>query len=150
MFFGNQNDYEECSCLDKKIKECLDYAKTHDLREMKPGSYEIDGDRLSVNIMEYETVSPEERFWEAHKKYGDLHLMIDGTERIDLNFLDYLEQGDYVEKDDYQKLEGKPNSHVILTEGDFLYCGFRDGHRTGIMTDQREKIKKAVFKIRLS
>ena len=79
MIFGNMDHVEEFPYLEKGIKECFEYAKTHDLASFEKGSHEIDGDRLFVNIVEYTTTTPEERFWEAHKKYLDVHVMLRGT-----------------------------------------------------------------------
>ena len=87
MIFGNIKNIEEFAYLEEKIKECFEYAKTHDLASYEKGSHEIDGERLFVNIVEYETTTPENRFWEAHKNYLDVHFMIHGTEQIDLNFI---------------------------------------------------------------
>ena len=67
MIFGNINNLSEFPFLEEQVKECFEYAKTHDLASYEKGSYEIDGDRLFVNIVEYTTTTPEERFWEAHK-----------------------------------------------------------------------------------
>lgn len=83
MIFGNINNLSEFPFLEEQVKECFEYAKTHDLASYEKGSHEIDGDRLFVNIVEYTTTTPEERFWEAHKNYLDVHVMIHGNEQID-------------------------------------------------------------------
>lgn len=150
MIFGNIRDLQDYSYLEKGILECFAYAGEHDLKTYEKGSYEIDGDRVFVNIVEYETTTPENRFWEAHRQYLDLHLMLDGKEQIDLNFIDNLEQGSFVEKDDFLPLEGESNSHVVLRNGDFLICCPKDGHRTAVQAKQPEKIKKAIFKVRIA
>lgn len=149
MIFANISNLEEYSFLDKKIKECFDYYKENDLKDFAKGSYPIRGDELFVNIVEYETTSPENRFWEAHKDYLDLHIMLDGREDIALNFIGNMNLGDYIKEDDYQKLEGEKNSLVTLEEGDFLICFPNDGHMTAIAHGKEEKIKKAIFKIKI-
>lgn len=53
MIFGNVNNMEEFPFLEEQIKECFEYAKTHDLASFEKGSHEIDGERLFVNIVEY-------------------------------------------------------------------------------------------------
>ena len=68
MIFGNRNHISEFSFLEDSVKECFTYAKEHDLASYEKGSHEIDGERLFVNIVEYETTTPENRFWEAHKE----------------------------------------------------------------------------------
>ena len=122
MIFGNINNLSKFPFLEEQVKECFEYAKTHDLASYEKGSHEIDGDRLFVNIVEYTTTTPEERFWEAHKNYLDVHVMIHGNEQIDLNFIQNMELKDFVEKDDFLPMDGEKNSSVVLTDGDFLIC----------------------------
>lgn len=149
MIFGNKDHLEEFSFLEEQVKECFDYAAGHDLASFEKGSHEIDGDRLFVNIVEYTTTTPEERFWEAHRNYLDLHLMLHGTEQIDLNFIQNMCLKEFVEKDDFLPMDGEKNSSVILRDGDFLICYPSDGHRTAVAVDGPETIKKAIFKIRI-
>ena len=149
MVFGNIRDLKEYSYLEKDVLKCFEYAKTHDLINFKNGSHEIDGDDLFVNIVEYETTTPENRFWEAHRQYLDLHFMLRGSERIDVNFIDNMQQQEFLEQDDFLPLEGNPNSHVVLTEGDFLLCYPKDAHRTALQIKEPTAIKKAIFKIKV-
>lgn len=149
MIFGNVQNLEEYPFLEEQVKECFEYAKAYDLAGYEKGSHEIDGDRLFVNIVEYETVAAEERFWEAHKNYLDVHLMLHGTEQIDLNFIQNMDVKEFVPKDDFLPMDGKKNSSVILRDGDFLICYPSDGHRTAVAVNDSEKIKKAIFKVRI-
>lgn len=149
MIFGNIKNLEEYSFLEDKIKECFTYAKENDLISLDAGRHDIKADELFVNIVEYETTNPGNSFWEAHKDYLDLHLLLDGKEQIDLNFLKNMTLGDYIKEEDYQKIEGDKNSSVILNQGDFLICYPNDGHMTAISVDKPQKIKKAIFKIKI-
>ncbi|MCI7814204.1 MAG: YhcH/YjgK/YiaL family protein [Lachnospiraceae bacterium] len=150
MIFGNVKNLDEYPFLEEQIRECFTYAKEHVLVEYEKGSHEIDGERLFVNIVEYETVKAEERFWEAHRNYLDIHLMLDGTEQIDLNFIQNMELKEFVPKDDFLPMDGEKNSSVILRNGDFLICYPSDGHRTAVAAGESQKIKKAIFKVRIS
>lgn len=147
MIFGNIHNLKEFPFLEEKVKECFEYAKSHNLVSYEKGSYEIDGEKLFVNIVEYTTTKPEERFWEAHKNYLDVHVMLQGTEQIDLNFIQNMDVKEFVEKDDFLPMNGDKNSSVILREGDFLICYPSDGHRTAVAVQEPEKIKKAIFKV---
>lgn len=149
MIFGNISNLAEYDFLSKAIKECFAYAQSHDLKSYDKGSHEIDGERLFVNIVEYTTTTPEERFWEAHKNYLDLHLMLDGTEQIDLNFINNMELKEFVPKDDFLPMDGEKNSSVVLTNGDFLICYPADAHRTAVAVTKPVTIKKAIFKIKI-
>lgn len=149
MVFGNIKDLKDYGYLEADVLKCFEYAKSHALIDYEKGSHEIDGDNLFVNIVEYETTTPENRFWEAHRQYLDLHFMLRGPEQIDVNFIDNMEQKEFVEKDDFLPLNGEPNSHVVLNEGDFLLCYPKDGHRTAIQAGKPTLIKKAIFKIKI-
>ena len=149
MVFGNIRDLKDYGYLEEEVLKCFAYAKEHDLLSYEKGSHEIEGDNLFVNIVEYETTTPENRFWEAHKKYLDLHFMLKGPEQIDVNFIDNMEQKEFVDKDDFLPLEGEANSHVVLTEGDFLLCYPKDAHRTAVQVNTPAVIKKAIFKIKI-
>ena len=149
MVFGNIRDVKAYGFLEEKVRKCFDYAKEHDLLSYEKGSHPIDGEDFFVNIVEYETTTPENRFWEAHRQYLDLHLMLRGPERIDVNFIDNMEQKKFVEKDDFLPLEGEPNGHVVLEKGDFLLCYPKDAHRTAVQVGAPTEIKKAIFKIRI-
>ncbi len=149
MVFGNIENLEEYTFLEERLKECFKYANTYDLKAFAKGSHVIDGERLFVNIVEYTTTTSENRFWEAHKNYLDLHLMLEGEEQIDLNFLKNMEVKEFVEKDDFVPLDGEKNSSVILRNGDFLICYPNDGHRTAVMVKEPVTIKKAIFKVRI-
>ena len=149
MIFGNINNLEEFPFLEEQVKECFEYAKEHNLASFEKGSHEIDGERLFVNIGEYTTTAAKERFWEAHRKYLDVHVMLHGTEQIDLNFIQNMDVKEFVEKDDFLPMDGEKNSSVVLRDGDFLICYPSDGHRTAVAVEEPEKIKKAIFKVRI-
>ena len=102
-----------------------------------------------MNIVEYTTTTPEERFWEAHRQYLDIHVMLDGPEQIDVNFIENMEQKEFQPEGDFLPLEGEPNSHVVLNEGDFLVCYPHDAHRTAVKVKDPKAIKKAIFKVRI-
>ena len=149
MIFGNIQNLKEYFFLEDGVFECFRYAKEHDLDGFRKGSHEIEGQRLFVNIVEYETVEAEKRFWEAHREYLDIHLMLEGEEQIDLNFIQNTDVKDYVQEDDFLPMEGKKNGSVILREGDFLICYPGDAHRTAVAVEGSKKIKKAIFKVRI-
>lgn len=142
MIFGNVKHLKDYPFLDRAVKECFAYAETHDLLLYEKGSHPIDGERLYVNIAEYETTVPENRFWEAHRQYLDLHLMLRGEERVDIAFIENSEQNEYVPADDFLPLEGTPIASVVLHENDFLICYPQDGHMTGLAADKPINLKK--------
>ena len=149
MIFGNITNQEEYEFLEEKIKACFAYYEENDMENMEAGIHKIDGDDFFVNIVEYETTTPENRFWEAHKDYLDLHLMLLGEERIDLNFLKDMDLLDYDKEKDFQAANGERNSYVDLKIGDFLVCYPNDVHMTALQISDPVYTKKAIFKIKI-
>lgn len=149
MIFGNARNQEEYAFLESQIQACFAYAKEHELLQFEKGKHEIIGDDLFVNIVEYTTTTAEERFWEAHREYLDLHLMLRGPEQIDVNFIENMDQKEFQSEGDFLPLDGDPNGHVVLKEGDFLICYPHDAHRTAVMFKEPADIKKAIFKIKI-
>ena len=147
MIFGKIDYLEELGFLEDSVKRCFAYLKAHDLISYEKGTHEIDGDRLFVNVAEYTTTTPDNRFWEAHRDYLDVHVMLKGKEQIDVNFIRNMELKEYVKKDDFLPMEGEKNGSVVLREGDFLVCYPSDGHRTAVEAEGPETIKKAIFKV---
>lgn len=149
MIFGNIRNLDEYPFLESQVRECFNYAQAHDLKTFEKGSHEIDGSRLFVNIVEYTTTTADNRFWEAHKDYLDIHVMLDGQEQIDVNFIENMQQKEYVPADDFLPMDGEMNGYVVLEDGDFLICYPHDAHRTAIQLKAPEQIKKAIFKVRI-
>lgn len=150
MIFGNINQEKTYEFLPENVKACFKYVKEHDLLNYEKGTHKIDGDNLYVNVAEYTTVKREERFWEAHKKYIDVHMIIEGKESIDVSFCDDMQIKSFDENRDFVELTGEEKATVnLINKGDFLICYPEDAHRTAIICQQSQTIKKAIFKIKL-
>lgn len=149
MIFSNKK-YLVIENYDDKIKKAFQYLVDNDLETFEPGSYKIDGENVFVNIVHYNTKAREERFWEAHREYLDLHFVFSGNERIDLAFIDNLEFDKYVGKDDFVSMQGMMDQSIVLRKDDFLIIYPEDVHRTCVIDDKSELVKKAIFKIKIN
>lgn len=149
MIYGNIKNLEEYSFLPNSIKKCFEYIKNNDLENFEKGCYEIEGKDIFVNIVEYKTTTHEERFFEAHKKYLDIHFILKEEEILNINFIDNLEQKEFVEEEDFLPLEGNIKTDVILQKGDFLICFPSDAHMTAVKVSEPKEIKKAIFKVKI-
>lgn len=102
-----------------------------------------------MNVAEYTTVKREERFWEAHKAYLDIHILVKGEETIDINFIENMKLGEYKEADDFLPMEGDMQASITLKPGDFLICYPEDAHRTGVIATKVSDLKKGIFKVKI-
>ncbi|AQS54254.1 Toxin-antitoxin biofilm protein TabA [Jeotgalibaca dankookensis] len=130
-------------------QKVIDYLKDHDLASMEKGSHPIDGDNFYVNVIEYETTDPENRIWEAHKDYLDIHVVASGVERIYHSFIENMTTGDYHKEDDYLEIDGVKENTIDLSPNQLLVFYPEDTHKTGVKTEQPVTVKKGVFKLKL-
>lgn len=149
MIFGTIDKEETYCFLHKAVRECFAYVASRKPEDFIAGSHPIDGDRFFVNVAQYTTTSPENRFWEAHRQYLDVHMVLEGKEQIDLNLIGNMKQGEYAAADDFLSLEGDAESHILLRPGYFLVCAPCDAHRTAVAVDGPEEIKKLIFKVKI-
>lgn len=110
---------------------------------------ELRGDAVYCTRFTYETVAPEESFFEAHRRYLDIHVMLAGEERVDLNHPEELELFRAEEDGDFYAYRGVARHSIILRPGTFLVVFPGDAHRIKVRVNGPETVSKAVFKIRL-
>lgn len=110
-------------------------------------------EKVLVRFLKYETESFANREWEAHRKEIDLHIILQGSERIYLEDATKLTEGIYHEKEDYYLLEGPSNHFITLSSAidqeNSLFLWPTEAHKTGVnVTDEAVMVKKMVFKIK--
>ena len=97
----------------------------------------------------YETISDEESFFEAHEKFLDIHIMLDGSERVEIASPAELELFDSVNENDFYAYRGTGRYSLILSPGSFLVVFPDDAHKIKMHCGEPRKVSKAVFKVRL-
>ena len=106
----------------------------------------LEGDALYVTRFDYDTLPPEETFFEAHRRYLDIHLMYAGSEAVELAHPEGLELFDH--KGDFYGYRGQAEQRLTLRPGDFLVVFPGDAHRIKMIAGERpEAVSKIVFKI---
>ena len=97
----------------------------------------------------YETISDEESFFEAHEKFLDIHLMLDGSERVEVAPPSALEQFDSIPTNDFYAYRGEGHYKMILAPGDFLVVFPADAHKIKMQANGPQTVSKAVFKVKV-
>ena len=97
----------------------------------------------------YETIRDEESFFEAHEKFLDIHLMMDGSERVEVAPPDTLERFQSVPENDFYAYRGEGHYKMVLSPGDFLVVFPADAHKIKMQVDGPCPVTKAVFKIKV-
>lgn len=115
---------------------------------LPPGRYEIDGDNIFANILEYDSV-PNDKDYEVHKRYTDFQFIVSGEEVV------YWEQMDkltptvpYDEEADVAFFKGGDHfCRSALREGQFAVFYPDEPHKPSCQIDGPTHVQKIVIKI---
>ena len=108
---------------------------------------ELKGDLVYCTRFTYETIPQEESFFETHRRYLDLHIMVEGEERVDVNRPEDLKLTDAQEGNDFYAYQGESWHSTVLKPGEFLVVFPGDAHRIKVQVDGPKTVSKAVFKV---
>lgn len=115
------------------------------------GKYQLD-DGAYANIEEYSTKPHDNCFFEAHKKYIDIQLLLSGEERLDFTNINALtEREEYNdEKDIVFYTDREQSGSVKLSKNYFAMLFPQDAHRPQMKSGtEPQNVKKVVVKIPL-
>lgn len=145
MIFAKLSDAADYRGIHPRLDRVIDCLNEEFLRRVGTETQKLEGDLLYVTRFDYVTSPLEETFFEAHKKYLDVHLMLDGQERVDISHPDTLALFDH--KDDFYAYRGEAEQTLILTPGSFLVVFPGDAHRIKVQVKGPETVSKVVFKL---
>lgn len=148
MIVSNLQNSERIESLHPLFKQLFDYVKTHDLLHTECGRIELAGDDLFINNVNPTCVSASDQVLEVHRDYIDVHILLEGKERIGWKALEDvtdLKQA-YQKEGDCALYSDTPTSFVDLLPGQFLIVFPEDPHAPVI---GESKIRKLIGKVRL-
>ena len=98
------------------------------LPSQEVGRYEFEGGFLM--IQEGTTKPMSEGTFEAHRKYVDVQIMLQGCEELAWEEYDLLNPVvPYNEEKDQERLDGERNHSMLISEGMFFAAFPQDGHK---------------------
>lgn len=148
MIVSNLKNSERIEGLHPLFKTLFDYVKSHDLLHADLGRIEIDGERLFINNVNPECVAAEKQVLELHHDYIDVHILLEGAERIGWKALEDLqkETKTYSKEEDCALYSDIPTTYVDLLPGQFAIVYPEDPHAPIIGNG---KIRKLIAKVRI-
>lgn len=148
MIVSNLKNSERIEGLHPLFKVLFDYVKSHDLLHADLGRIEIDGERLFINNVNPECVAAEKQVLELHHDYIDVHILLEGAERIGWKALEDLqkETKTYSKEEDCALYSDIPTTYVDLLPGQFAIVYPEDPHAPIIGNG---KIRKLIAKVRI-
>lgn len=159
MIITNVNNEIQNKSLAKDIQFCIEFAKKNEnkILSLVNGSYDVGYNNIKMNLGKYFTKSENEKFWESHKKYLDVQIMINGTEKVAINDIRDMEVKSFDEEKDLTILEGDKAFDIIMKTGDVLVFFPNDVHKPELNVSEnddsgniRKIVTKVVFKIEIN
>lgn len=103
-------------------------------------------------LHQFTTVSVHQKEAEFHKKYIDIHVVIEGEEYVKVGHIDNLvvtEPYSDIKDIGFGKLQQDLEYSGTLKPGYFLICFPEDAHLVGAHTDSSSEVTKLVYKIKV-
>ena len=133
--------------LGKYLDEEVDYLSSHPLEDVQAGHYEIDGNKVYMNVFDYDTISEDGAFFEAHKKYADIHMTVTGEEIVGVSDMSKVSVKTFDEEKDLLEVEGPVEHYIKLIPGKALITLPEDVHKVKLAVGNPSAVKKAVIKV---
>lgn len=133
-----------------RLKKVLDYMAEISAESFPEQSVKLEGELAFVNPVSFTTKPEEQCVFEAHRRYADVHYVVEGCEKIvvrDIEAVKTLEE--YSPQKDIGFYTCDEGIEIILHPGEFLVCYPQDAHKVGIGPCGPAEIKKLVGKIRI-
>jgi len=136
--------------LHPALRTVAKYLAAMDASTFVPGTTELDGGVRCI-ASEYATAAARDCVLECHRRFIDVHVSINGVERIGVRARALCEiAGEYDEEKDYQLLKGDV-SPLEMIPGTFAVFFSDDAHMPGLsLCNSGEAIRKLVFKLPVS
>lgn len=148
MVIDDLQNAAQYHALGARFEKGLRWLVDNDVASMAPERYDIDGDDVFVMVQEYDAKLKADGFWEAHRQYADIQLVVTGAEHMGYTPTARLNAGQYDERRDFLPLHGE-GMFIELHAGHFMILWPQDAHMPGMEIVEPTPVKKAVVKVRL-
>ena len=112
------------------------------------GRHELAGQKLAAVFSSYRTEDPEAKPFEAHRRFIDIQVVLQGRETLYWAPLTSLEpRGEYSEANDVAFFTGSAGIAIPLEPGWFAVLFPQDAHKPGCLRGGPSQVRKLVIKV---
>lgn len=150
MIYGEIKDIKFYKGLSKNLDKAIDFIIEGKYKNCKLGKNIIDEDRVYVNLNENIQTKEKGNIVEYHKKYADIHIILEGEEIIGCaDFNKSIESQDYDCIKDFALMKGEMNTEFYMDTNKFLILFPYELHMPTLKVKEEKNIKKLVFKVEI-
>lgn len=128
------------------LSRVFDFLRTADIKALEPGRHDIDGDNLFVNVSELELRPLDAAHLEAHNRYIDVQVVIEGEEIFGWSERKECTtpEGEFDTERDIIFYGDVPQTFYTVREGQFTILYPEDAHAPMLGNGN---VKKLIFKV---
>ncbi|CAM3155193.1 YhcH/YjgK/YiaL family protein [Streptobacillus ratti] len=150
MIYGEIKDIKRYKGLSKNLDKAIDFIFDGKYIKSDFGGNIIEGDKIYFNRPEKPMTKAKDDLVEYHKRYIDIHVVIEGEEIIGYaSFDDCVETKEFDEENDYAFMKGNMKTEFYLDNKKFLIIFPNEPHMGLLKVDEEKEIKKVIFKVEL-
>ena len=152
MIYVNKSDFARYCSVHPRFQKAFDAMLALAAQPFEKGRHPVDGDEIFINAAEYDTKPQENSIFEAHRKYVDIMLMLEGEERIGCKQVDKLSnitQPYDASGDALIAAMEQEFASIHMTPGDMVVFFPEDGHAPCMEWENTSHVKKLIAKVLL-
>lgn len=149
MIYDRLENAANYYALHPLFQKAFDALQQMDWNQLPFGRHDVDGDNIFINLAEYQTVLPDQGIWEAHQRYIDIQLIVEGEEQMGHAFNTSLQiKEPYDASKDVEFYSGA-GQLITYNKSTFAIYYPHDAHKPGLISGAPGTIRKAVAKVRI-
>ncbi|MCI8567574.1 MAG: DUF386 domain-containing protein [Lachnospiraceae bacterium] len=149
MIYANIKDTLRYCGIHPGLDLALKHVNPEFLASLGDERVELKGKDVYAFKVHLQTKPDDKTFYENHHEYIDIHVVLEGIEKMDIDTPENLELYEESPENDAYFFHGGAGQAMFLTPDKFLIAFPEDAHRTCGMVGEPRDIVKAVFKVRL-
>jgi YhcH/YjgK/YiaL family protein len=150
MITGTLSELQRYRTIHPNLAIAIDQVLQLDLTNLQPGTNKIKNDDIFYMVNEYSTKPAGECPPERHRKYTDIQIMINGTEKFGYQpftrqhpSIPFLPDNDVA----FYTIPAAEMDYITLSPGKFILFFTTDIHQPEVMAAQPAMVKKLVVKV---
>lgn len=149
MIYAKLKNIERYLGQSQSLDTAIKYLLCADLSTLVKGHNDVDGDQVFINRFDYQTIEPDQAIWEGHEKYGDIHVLLSGYEKIGITAAEMLTATVRKPEEDFIGYEGPVQTWCHMTTEDILIVYPEDVHKVRVIDGESTLVQKACFKFKV-
>ena len=146
MIFDTLSHCDIYKALSPNFRTAFEFLQNTDFSSLPVGKLDVDGEKVFATVQKPELAGWNERSWEAHRKYADIQLILDGEEIMGFAPVETLKiTSEYNPDADYALYAGDGNK-AVLKQGQFMIFFPQDAHKPCVKSGEH-KSRKVVVKV---